>query len=165
MLGVLISILWQSGKGRNFIYEHKKYYLLALPFFFAGIAYLIHAQTGLGNPLGHFILAFFYADLLLLALVSSPEKPGLLFGNGFLGWLGLRSYGIYLLHKPVRLVFVMLMSGSSIVLEPWASILITCVLLFLIAELSYRFVEKPIMNLGHHFKYEQPGSVEPGTGG
>ncbi len=165
MLGVLISILWQSGKARNFIQEHKKYYLIALPFFFAGIAYLVFAKTGLGNPLGHFILAFFYADLLLLALVSSPEKPGLLFGNKFLGWLGLRSYGIYLLHKPVRLVFVMLLAGTSIVLEPWVSILVTCVLLFLIAELSYRFVERPIMNLGHHIKYQMPQSAEPGASG
>ena len=164
MLGVLIAVIWQSKKAQNFIHEHKKYYMIALPFFFAGIAYLVYAETGLGNPLGHFILAFFYADLLLLALVSSPEKPGLLFGNKFLGWLGLRSYGIYLLHKPVRLVFVMLLAGSPIVLEPWVSILLTCILLFLVAELSYRFIEKPIMNLGHHFKYQKPQATAPITG-
>ncbi len=76
----------------------------------------------------------------------------------------MRSYGIYLLHKPLRLVFILLLTGSSIVIAPWVSILLTCILLFLVAELSYRLVEKPIMNLGHHFKYDKPQSNTPVLG-
>lgn len=153
MLGVLIAILWQSQNGQAFLHANKKYFLLALPFFFAGIVWLFKVNAGIGTPLAHFFLAFFYTDLLILALVSSPEKPGLIFGNKFLGWLGLRSYGIYLLHKPLRVVMAPLMAGFSIALESWATLLIICVVLFVVAELSYRLIEKPIMNLGHHFKY------------
>ncbi len=155
MIGVLIAIVWQSNDGQAFIHSHKKYFLFALPVFFLGIAYLFKINAGIGLPFPHFLLAFFYADLLILALVSSPEKPGLIFSNKFLGWLGLRSYGIYLLHKPFRIVFVTLLSGFSIALVPWVSILLTCILLFVLAEISYRVVEKPIMNLGHHFKYQK----------
>ncbi len=54
MLGVLIAILWQSETTQTIRSQHKKYYLIALPFFFAGIAYLVYAETGLGNPLGAF---------------------------------------------------------------------------------------------------------------
>ncbi len=153
MLGVLIAILWQSQNGQAFLHEKKKYFLLALPVFFAGIAWLFKVNAGIGTPLAHFFLAFFYTDLLILALVSSPEKPGIIFGNKILGWLGLRSYGIYLLHKPLRIVLVTLLAGFSIALESWATLLIICIVLFAVAEISYRFIEKPIMNLGHHFKY------------
>lgn len=156
MLGVLIAILWQSKSGQAFFHNNKKYFLYALPLFFLGIGYLVKINADIGMPLPHFMLAFFYADLLVLGIVSSPEKPGLLFGNKFLGWLGLRSYGIYLLHKPIRLVVVTLLEKQSITLEPWVSLLLVTILLFVFSEISYRVIEKPIMNWGHRFKYDFP---------
>ncbi|GEM_PF-3244846 len=155
MLGVLIAILWQSQSAQDFIHARKKYFLWALPVFFVGIAYLFKTEAGIGQPIPHFFLAFFYADLLILGLVSSPEKPGLFFGNKALVWLGLRSYGIYLLHKPIRLVFATFLAGASITLNPVVAMLLVCVLLCLVAELSYRLIEKPIMNWGHQFKYRR----------
>jgi peptidoglycan/LPS O-acetylase OafA/YrhL len=156
MMGVLIAIFWQSQKGQAFFHEHKKYFLYALPFFFAGVAWLFRINAGIGTPFAHFFLAFFYTDLLILGLVSSPEKPGFIFGNKILGWLGTRSYGIYLLHKPIRIVVIVLLAGLSISLEPWANLLLICAVLFALAEISYRLIESPIMNLGHHFKYKKP---------
>ncbi len=156
MLGVLIAIIWQSKSGQAIFHNHKKYFLWALLPFSLGIAYLIWVEAGIGTPLAHFMLAFFYTDLLLLALVSSSEKPGLLFGNKLLGWLGLRSYGIYLLHKPFRLVVFTLFEQQSIILEPWIRTLIVTVLLFALAEISFRFIEKPFLNWAHRFKYDNP---------
>ncbi len=161
VIGVVIAILWQSQSAQAFIHAHKKYFLWALPVFFAGIAYLFKTEAGIGLPIPHFFLAFFYADLLILGLVRSPEKPGIFFGNKALVWLGLRSYGIYLLHKPIRLVFATLIAESSISLDPVVSMLFVCVLLCAVAELSYRLVEKPIMNWGHQFKYERSLAPAP----
>ncbi len=161
MLGVLIAIAWQSKSGQAFIYSHKKYFLFALPLFFLGIAYLVAVKAGLGKPLPHFILAFFYTDLLILALINPLDKPGLLFGNKFLGWLGLRSYGIYLLHKPFRLVVIMFLEKQSMVFESWVNLLLVTILLFGFAEISYRVIEKPMMNLGHRFKYDVPRALGP----
>lgn len=165
MLGVVIAILWQSQSAQAFIHAHKKYFLWSLLVFFVGIAYLFKMEAGIGLPIPHFFLAFFYADLLLLALVSSLQSPGFFFGNRFLGWLGIRSYGIYLLHKPIRLVFVTLLSGFSISLDPVVSTLIVCVLLFALAEISYRLIEKPIMNWGHNIKYQKTLLPEPSLEG
>ena len=159
MLGVLIAILWQSKSGQAFFYNNRRYFLFALPLFFLGIAYLIKIEAGVGMPLPHFVLAFFYADLLILGLTSSLEKPGLLFGNKFLGWLGLRSYGIYLLHKPFRLIVMTLLEKQAIALDPLVSMLLITIFLFVLAELSYRAVEKPIMNWAHRFKYDNPPQI------
>ena len=159
MLGVLIAIAWQSKVGQAFFHDNKKYFLLALPVLFGGIAYLFIIEAGIGLPLPHFVLAFFYADLLILGLTSSLEKPGLLFGNKFLGWLGLRSYGIYLLHKPLRLIVMALIERQPIPIGPWVSMLMITILLFVVAELSYRAVEKPIMNWAHRFKYDTPPQI------
>jgi peptidoglycan/LPS O-acetylase OafA/YrhL len=165
MLGVLIAILWQSKRAQDFIHANKKYFLWALPVFFAGIAYLFKTEAGIGLPIPHFFLAFFYADLMILGLVSSSEKPGLFFGNKALVWLGLRSYGIYLLHKPIRLIVATLLAGASITLDPVAAMLLVCVLLCVVAELSYRLVETPVMNWGHQFKYARSLAPAPSLEG
>lgn len=161
MLGVLIAILWQSPKARVFFHAHKRFFVWALPFFFAGIAYLFRTEAGIGLPVPHFFLAFFYSNLLILALVSLPEKPGPVFGSKIFIWLGLRSYGIYLLHKPLRLVFAAFLSGLSVSLDPITSTLLVCVFLGVAAELSFRLIEKPMMNWGHQFKYQQ--SLSPAS--
>ncbi|RJP52712.1 MAG: hypothetical protein C4583_06105 [Anaerolineaceae bacterium] len=44
-------------------------------------------------------------------------------------------------------------------------ILLVCLLLCALAELSYRLIEKPIMNWGHQFKYQQLLSPVPSLDG
>lgn len=160
MLGVLIAILWRSRAGKDFLFRNHKIFLYALIPFFAGVAYFALIGSGFGEPLVHFVLAFFYADLLLLAVLRPADKRNFFFDNKILEWLGLRSYGIYLLHKPFRLMFIPLLRQLPVTLEPWINMLVVTIALFIVAELSYRFIERPIMNLGHHVKYKMP-AVEP----
>jgi peptidoglycan/LPS O-acetylase OafA/YrhL len=160
MLGVLIAVLWRSQTGKDFLVRNYKIFLYALIPLSAGAAYFAFVGTGFGEPLVHFVLAFLYADLLLLATLRPADKKNFLFDNKILEWLGLRSYGIYLLHKPFRLMFIPLLRQFSFSLEPWMNMVIVTLALFFVSELSYRLIEKPIMDLGHHIKYKKP-AVEP----
>lgn len=160
MLGVLIAILWRSQAGKEFLIRNHKIFLYALLPFFIGVAYFAFIGSGFGEPMVHFVLAFFYADLLLLAILRPADKKNFLFDNKILEWLGLRSYGIYLLHKPFRLMFIPLLRQFSISLEPWVNMAAVTIVLFAVAEISYRLLEKPIMDLGHRIKYKKP-AVEP----
>ena len=60
-------------------------------------------------------------------------------------WLGRVSYSLYLFHPMVLLFCVYYLQGA---LTVWGSVLLGFFLSFLIAELFYRIVEKPSIQLG-----------------
>jgi peptidoglycan/LPS O-acetylase OafA/YrhL len=64
-------------------------------------------------------------------------------------WIGARSYGIYLFHDPLALVFVQspMFHGASHVVAT-----ICCVVASIImAAISFRFIEKPFLRLKSGF--------------
>jgi peptidoglycan/LPS O-acetylase OafA/YrhL len=95
-----------------------------------------------------------YGDIVVLAAISDAQKKSLVFSNRFLEWLGLRSYGIYLLHKPLQIAVPFLLAR---LINPhiniWVVVPVTTLVLVTVSELSYRFYEKPFMDMGHRLKY------------
>lgn len=157
MMGVLVAILWQSQKVKDFIHKSQIFFWLGTIPFAVNFRYFI--TLDIGDPIGHLGFAVLYTLVLILALAAPPEKPGLIFGNKLLEWFGLRSYGLYLLHKPVQILCRGLLNAWSIKLDfVWFTLLIT-IILFLLAELSYRFFEKRFIDFGHRFKYDHPEPV------
>ncbi len=118
------------------------------------IIFLSFEEVNYGDPLGHTWLAFFYVNLVILGLTSNMGARGF-FKSKLLAWMGLRSYGIYLLHRPimilVRYVFVRF---SLPRLGFWIELLLITLVTFAAAELSYQLLEKPFIALGHKFKYK-----------
>ncbi len=69
--------------------------------------------------------------------------------------LGLWSYFIYLFHLPVQYLFDALLPGCL-----FAALPVTVVL----AAVSYRYFEEPLIRLGHRLKYrpaEQTALIRP----
>ena len=73
-----------------------------------------------------------------LALPRSPLRAA--FSVGWLRWLGLRSYGIYLAHWPIFLVVRQELPSWGRLAQ--AVLAISCSLA--VAEISYRFLEQPV---------------------
>lgn len=155
MLGVFLALLWSLETGKAFLIKNAlTFRLLLIPLLLIAI-YLTFRDVKVGDAAGHFWLALLYGNTLILALVSRSEKTRLFLGDKFIEWFGLRSYGIYLLHKPIQILtpyLLLVFFGASF--ERWITILISLCLLLIICELSYRFLEKPIIAWGHRFKYE-----------
>lgn len=63
-------------------------------------------------------------------------------------WLGKRSYGIYIYHYPVIFFCTRLLHLNN----QWLLIGIELVITLLITEISYGFLEQPIL----HFKLNEP---------
>ncbi|RPI92655.1 MAG: acyltransferase [Chloroflexi bacterium] len=156
MLGVLLALIWQWDKGREFMCKHVGFFRWSLVILFLVVAYLTYRGVWIGDVFGHLGLALFYGNVVVLALILSGKEGRFnLLKNRVLEWFGLRSYGIYLLHKPVQLLIPFLVTWFlHDTLSPWIMVAIFLIVLFVISELSYRIVEKPIMSLGHYFKYE-----------
>ncbi len=88
----------------------------------------------------------FIFSLLVMVLVAVVAHPGGSFNrlltNPVFTWIGRRSYGLYLYQLPV-MVFVE-RSATNLADHPVLYPLLEVVLICLITELSYRFVEQPI---------------------
>ncbi len=155
MLGVLLALLWSSESGKTFLVRNIglfRWLFIAL-LLIAG--YLTFIDTEVGDAIGHFWLALLYGDVLVLGLVLNNEHTRSFLGDKFVEWLGLRSYGIYLLHKPIQLLTTyLLLIIFRERFDQWIVITISLCLLLTSAEISYRFFEKPIIELGRRYKYE-----------
>ena len=106
----------------------------------AGLA-LVMAWTDFQSPFlyrGGFLVVDALTAGVIAALVLRPRHGlGRLLGWRPLEWLGERSYGIYLWHWPV---FRLLQPGQEEV--PW--FIARVALAVLLADLSYRWVERPV---------------------
>jgi peptidoglycan/LPS O-acetylase OafA/YrhL len=90
---------------------------------------------------GGFLFIAVAAGLLVIGAAHPDSKIGGLLGIAPLRWLGERSYGIYLWHWPI---FAVTQPGIDVPLGLlWSSVL-RIALTVAAAELSFRFVEKPL---------------------
>jgi len=156
MLGVLLALAWQWDKGKEFLYEHASAFRWSFLLLFLGTVYLTYRQIWVGDAFGHFWLALLYCNFIVLALIQNNHERRLdLLNNKILEWFGLRSYGIYLFHKPVQILIPFILAWFlRDDISPWIIIAIYTIVLFVVSELSYRLFERPIMVWGHRFKYE-----------
>jgi peptidoglycan/LPS O-acetylase OafA/YrhL len=159
MFGVLLALAWQSDKAKEFLHKHAGFFRWSCCALFLIVAYLTYRMRGaanvaLGDAWVHFWLALFYCNFIVLALTMNGSKFNP-FKSKILEWFGLRSYGIYLFHKPIQLLVPFLLTlYLGDILSPWLIIAIYTVVLFVVSEGSYRLLERPIMAWGHRFKYE-----------
>jgi peptidoglycan/LPS O-acetylase OafA/YrhL len=92
-------------------------------------------------PLG--FLAVSLATAIAITSVAHPQAhlAGRLLGLAPLRWLGLRSYGVYLWHWPI---FMVTRPYMDIELDGLPLLVGRLVVVAVLAELSYRFVEMPV---------------------
>lgn len=83
--------------------------------------------------------------LLIVCLCIPACFIGKIFSWKPLRWIGTRSYGIYLWHYPIMVLSTPVYEiGSPVYWRVGLQIIVTCIA----AELSYRFIEKPVRQLG-----------------
>ncbi|MGJ0202854.1 acyltransferase family protein [Leucobacter sp. gxy201] len=92
---------------------------------------------------------FQLATAAAIVVVCAITRPGAWAGRALdilpMRWVGERSYGIYLWHWPLLIVFGAAFAGA---LEPWVTGVFTFAVTIALAALSYSYVEQPIRSLG-----------------
>ena len=113
----------------------------------AALAALVHFCLHLGEfePLLYRggLVAVALATALLIAVAVHPKSwvVSRLLGSAPMRWLGVRSYGIYLWHWPV---FMVTRPELDVAFGGLPLLALRIGLTILLADLSYRFVERPI---------------------
>jgi peptidoglycan/LPS O-acetylase OafA/YrhL len=97
---------------------------------------------------GGILLACLATVVLIAGLLESNSPWRLWMSLPVLGWLGSRSYGLYLWHWPVLVIAAALVPFAHGTLRGWLVVSTALLVSFVITELSYRLVETPIRRHG-----------------
>jgi len=83
------------------------------------------------------------ATTLVIAAVVHPQSPrfGPVMSTAVLRWIGVRSYSLYLWHWPV---FMVTRPQLDVTIDGAALLALRMGVTFVLAELSYRFIETPM---------------------
>ena len=142
--GALASILFMRGAGRVESLLRSSFVALPCLSTLAVAVFAFRPATSVGALVVQPAVALATA-VLLLHLCARPEGIATrLMSSAPLVWLGRRSYGLYLYHRTLAILGSALLSGVANRFLAPAVLVVSLV----IAELSFRFVERPINRIG-----------------
>ena len=124
----------------------------------AGILALV-ASTGSFSPFLYpygFVLLSVLTAAVVAAVVNPASRLDPVLGWRPLRWIGVRSYGLYLWHWPI---IVLAYPGQTRV--DWAQRALALAVTFVVASLSWRYVEEPIRRgaLGRLWRQVRSGAL------
>jgi peptidoglycan/LPS O-acetylase OafA/YrhL len=161
LLGVLGAIAMRDMRGRRWIENNGLILLVLLLVSGVGVALLtfVPPHGFIMVSVGYPLLAGFYL-LLILYVISQPQSwLGHAMRLTALRWLGSLAYGVYLVHQMVAIfVFRLIWHSTALHLHSVANVgAMTLALLLTLAvcQLSWAYFEKPLLHLGHRFRYDE----------
>jgi len=158
-LGVLAALIVRTPESWQFLLSHAGVLRRTGGLLLAGVILLDFRGDQLGTPMvtvGYTWLAMFYATGLLMAATGASPILNRFLTNSLLRRLGVLAYSTYLLNLPLmeamrRVLGLHFEYGSSKV--QFAGGILGVLLTLLVAEVSWRFLEKPLLRRGHRHQY------------
>ncbi|MDP4096503.1 acyltransferase [Paenibacillus sp. P96] len=143
---------------------NKKVFRITFPVAIISILYLYFFTSFLGERIGDLLMA---CNFILIILYFS-YFPAKYFTNKFFITLGLSSFGLYLLHPIVIIIYLKTDILNKLNLIPqngngafFVFFAFTFLITFILASVSYKFFEYPMMKLGK--KIANKKSIDIGT--
>jgi peptidoglycan/LPS O-acetylase OafA/YrhL len=176
LFGVLAVSLVRDEKRWALFSNRRSYFHVVLLVLASGMAFLTLKQASPFDPLmqriGYTWVAGFYAAVLVFVLAYRESLLASVFRNKPLRWLGGLAYGVYLIHGAIYGVIFGSIWGAGwpyiadryTFLAAVGSLGVT----LLVASLSWRYFELPLIRMGHKTNYEpeelpSPNLVEVAT--
>jgi peptidoglycan/LPS O-acetylase OafA/YrhL len=108
--------------------------------------------------LGYTWLAFLYSCFLLIAVTEKRGIIRTIATNSLLRRLGIIAYGVYLFHQGILGLTHGLILHQASRIQGTQDLMVTLLALMLtlvLANLSWKFFEKPIVAMGHGLHYQK----------
>lgn len=155
-IGVLAAWILNAENAQKWLARKRSLLCPATAVMFCGFAYVANSGYSLGTPaifvLGHSYRAIMYLILVLIACFASQGIVGVLLRLGVLRELGRISYGLFLFHQMVFDILFHEVLGPTYEADLrmlWLAKLDAFLLTAILAELSWRYVEKPLIAWSH----------------
>jgi peptidoglycan/LPS O-acetylase OafA/YrhL len=155
LLGVLAAVAVRNEKANGWIKKHVRLLYGILGVLLVGMGVLSFKWYP-GEPLGYTWVGLFYVCLLLIGVSEKSGVVKKLLNLKPLIDLGVVAYGLYLFHQLVNGLAHGLILGDNYALSGWRDALVTLfsfLLVFTLARLSWRWFEKPLVRVGHRYRY------------
>lgn len=164
LIGAALAIVWPSWKLSEPISSRSRNTLDTVGTIGFVIILVMIGKVGEYDSFlyrGGMVLLAIATAVVVAVLAHPASRLSRIIGSNALTWIGVRSYGIYLYHYPI--IVLTTPTAESGEFHPVRA-LIQIVLTFVLAELSWRFVEEPIRHgaLGKLFawlKQNAPSSI------
>ncbi len=137
-----------------------------LAVFAVGVVVLALTGRKFSSPVmslfGYSWLAGFYCVVLLISLYHPGGWIAWVCRRRGLQWVGVISYGIYLFHQAISGLCHAALRGAEPAMTDLRGVAITglaLVMTFTTARLSFGWIEKPMLNFGHRFRYDAPAGA------
>lgn len=152
-------LIYKKSKFINYIASNSKIktvsLYLFLPLFFIVYFLLDKNLSGIRNNILDVIMRIVFIVHHSILFVDQMYNTNSFFNlskQRFLIFIGKIAYGVYCFHGIVLTFGFLLMAKYSIVLNPIISSVVMFVITVIIGALSYRFIEKPIIDLKYKLK-------------
>lgn len=158
-LGVLLAVIWATPDAKNWVVSRisSVYWVVGLTG--AGILvfeYLFDAQVkhtyALVMAFERSFVGLFFASLLVVALTRKESHFAKLTRAAFLRRLGRISYCVYIIHLAMKWVASHVLFHKDPEFTDWRYLFVVVLglaLTWIVAELSWRFIEDPLIHRGH----------------
>ncbi len=160
LFGVLAAILIRNDKVRERFRNGGWYFGFLFVVLLSGIAFLNLKSYSLSSPImqmvGYTWMALFYATTLVFVLTHRNGFLSALLRNRALRWLGKLAYGTYLIHQTVQgLIFALIWGQPPGItsIRTLAASVGSLFITLLMAYLSWKFFELPLIRIGHRLDY------------
>jgi peptidoglycan/LPS O-acetylase OafA/YrhL len=155
LLGVLAVVAVRNEKANGWIKKHLRLLYGVLGVLLIGMG-VLSFEWYPGEPFSSTWAALFYVCLLLIGVSEESGVVKKLLNLKLLTELGVVAYGLYLFHQLVNNLAHGLILGDNYALTSWRDVLVTLfsfLLVFTLARLSWRCFEKPLIRVGHRYRY------------
>jgi peptidoglycan/LPS O-acetylase OafA/YrhL len=159
-LGVLSAVLVRHPIFWNQLLIRRGVLWSAIGILFGGIAFMTYkSYSNLTSPMtfgGYSWLAFFYTACMLGAISARTGIWHRILCHPFLMRLGMLAYCVYLMHFPLilggrRMMYILLPFHPEIAFVTGALLGVAATIV--LATISWRFFEKPMLLRGHRYRY------------
>lgn len=158
--GILLAIAWRQPRFRAALAARSALLWRSLVFLFLGVLallwWLAHPAGLITVTIGVTWLALFYSCLLLTVLSQTGSYLAAVMRWRWLGHLGVISYCVYILHDTFNFIAHRILLHSRPQLYDFQGVAVTLLALALtliVATISWRFFEKPLIRRGHSYSY------------
>ncbi|WP_371915741.1 acyltransferase family protein [Paenibacillus odorifer] len=144
LIGAALAVAWPSQKLNDNVSEPARRVLDIVGGLGLILLLVLFNQVNEFDDLlyrGGFLVISLIAAVVIAVLAHPASRLGSIVGCKPLRWIGLRSYSLYIWHFPV-----IILSSSNVSTEESSMlrIIIQVAVSFLLAALSYKYVEEPI---------------------
>ncbi len=148
LIGALLALFWRpSALTHGRVRGHGRLFdVVGLAAIAGMIVFFLEAsETGAAMYHGGFAVVAGLSALAVAAATHPATGFGRALGCGALIWIGVRSYALYLWHWPI---YVITRPEQDVPLEGFPLLAVRLGLTVLLADLSFRLVERPIRRRG-----------------